>query len=701
MCLLVVGVAFTGCDEEDKADTNQMNTGAIALNAFGPSPAIRGGELRFIGTNLDKVTSIDLPGAEGITDITVVGNYEIRITIPQTAQPGLVVLNTPDGKITSKTPIGYSEPISISGIAPLALKAGEVLTIEGDYLNIVEEIIFADGIHVLKADFESQARAKIEVKVPMEAQSGKVIVSDGADLLSDGEEIPAWVYSEEELDVTLPEITAVTPNPLKAGGVLTITGVDFDLVHKVILPGGAEIVVEDATTSIVVEDTPADIKEGIITLVAFSGVEVESEALELVKPAIASLSATTVKNGAAFTISGTHLDLVTRAEFQNGSVDAADFVAHSAEAIELTLPLTSTDGAFVLHTASETSTSGEALTFVVPTLASFAPVEAKPNQSVVLTGTHLDLVSSVWLGDTEADISGQTETELTVTINVGSESGPITVLTVNGTEVNSSTDFTVLTNLPDISGYLQSKGVPGEILTIQGTDLLLIKELIFPDDIYATAYGSKSDTEIEVYVPEEVVTGMGTIRMITYEGEEGSLPEVFLGGTDPVQDASYVFFDFDTKGSWWGSYGAVESDPALMLSGNYFRINADLPGGWNDFFWRNGRNDFKTEDVTVADWVIKMDVNVLGDKSQDFKFRLNGSDGDFWAIIPGFENKGGWYTVTIPLTDFYDQDGTGTNQLPNVQNIDADFGLATQVPLEQSICASTIYALKENRSTLL
>jgi hypothetical protein len=196
------------------------------------------------------------------------------------------------------------------GMAPMAIKAGGVLTIEGDYLNIVEEVIFADGIHVLKADFESQTRAKIEVEVPLDAQSGKVIVSDGADLLSNGEEIPAWVYSEDELDVKLPEITAVTPNPLKAGGALTITGVDFDLVHKVILPGGEEIVVEDATTAIVVEETPADIKEGVVTLVTFSGVEVVSEALVLVKPAIASLSGTTVKNGTSFTISGTNLDLL-------------------------------------------------------------------------------------------------------------------------------------------------------------------------------------------------------------------------------------------------------------------------------------------------------------------------------------------------------------------------------------------------------
>ena len=72
-----------------------------------------------------------------------------------------------------------------------------------------------------------------------------------------------------------------------------------------------------------------------------------------------------------------------------------------------------------------------------------------------------------------------------------------------------------------------------------------------------------------------------------------------------------------------------------------------------------------------------MDVNVIGNDTQAFKFRLKGTDGDFWAIIPGFKKSEGWYTVTIPLTDFLDGDGTGTNHLPKVENVNGDFGLAT------------------------
>ena len=146
----------SACEKEETGlDTNQLGSTEITLKSFGPTPAMRGGELRFIGTNLDKVSSIDLPSATGITDITVVSQYEIRIVIPQTAEPGTVKLNTPTGAISTLTPIGYLEPISIDSFEPTTIKAGQTLKITGEYLNIVEEVIFADGVHILKKRLSS------------------------------------------------------------------------------------------------------------------------------------------------------------------------------------------------------------------------------------------------------------------------------------------------------------------------------------------------------------------------------------------------------------------------------------------------------------------------------------------------------------------------------------------------------------------
>lgn len=668
MCLILFGcLSFTACDNGDDEDTNQYK-GGVSLNVFGPCPVARGGELRFLGSGMDMVTAVVLPGSGEVTDIKVISSTEIRITVPQTAQPGLVVLNSPKGEITTKTPITYMEPISIESISPTALKAGEVLTIKGEYLNLIKEVIFADNVVV--TTFEA-SRNEIKVVVPKEAAPGKIIVSDG-------KEIPNWIYSEESLAVTQPVITSIAPNPLKAGQEITIIGTDFDLVDKVILPGNAEIEVKEATNKIVVK-TSGTIQQGKIVLAAKSGVRVESAELALVKPEIASLSSTTVKNNGVFKITGKNLDLVSEVAFQNAAT--TEFASQSATSLELIIPATATDGTFTLKTQSMTEVEGKALTFVKPEITKFSASDIKAKEKLVVTGKNLDLVSIVAFGSVNGTITSQSDVSLTVTVPVGAQSGPLTLITLNGTKVETTQKITINVTLPVITS-IKASGI-GKIITIEGTELNLIKTIYLQDKqgnytIKVTDYGMKSDTKVEFYHVNEAASGYIIPMMVTAEGDEGFMPKVYCGGTDPVQDVSYVFYDFDGKGSWWGSNGKVENDPALSLDGtNYFRINQNLGSGWADFFWRNNKDGLKTDGVTVSGWVIKMDVNVIGDDTQEFKFRLNGTDGDFWAIIPGFKKSEGWYTVTIPLTDFADKDGKGTNHLPTVENVNSDFGLAT------------------------
>ena len=143
--MIIGGLSFTACDSDDD---NKGGGSAIVLHTFGPSPALRGGELRFIGKNLDKVKSITIPGTADISDISIVDAREIRINIPQDSEPGIIMLNTATGTIETKTTLTFSEPISIDKVSPLIVKAGEKLTIEGEYLNFIEDVIFT-GVSIV------------------------------------------------------------------------------------------------------------------------------------------------------------------------------------------------------------------------------------------------------------------------------------------------------------------------------------------------------------------------------------------------------------------------------------------------------------------------------------------------------------------------------------------------------------------------
>jgi DnaJ-class molecular chaperone len=278
-----------------------MTDTGITVKAFGPSPALRGGELRFVGTNVDRATAVVIPGVPEITEFTKKEKTEIRVIIPQTAQEGYVILRTPQGDITPKTMLTFSEPIVIESITTTKVKSGDDFEVTGDYLNLIAKVVFQENVVVESTDFVSQSRERIVVKVPLKARSGEIMIANG-------EEIPIEVYSGDlQADIVEPAIVSVAPSTVKAGSDITITGVDFDLVEKVVF-GGEKIVTEFTVSedkkSITVT-TPADAQDGPVMLVAYSGVEVISEASLTLKMPVATIENKKVKNGETVTITGT------------------------------------------------------------------------------------------------------------------------------------------------------------------------------------------------------------------------------------------------------------------------------------------------------------------------------------------------------------------------------------------------------------
>ena len=669
LCVVSAGLLVTSCEGKEEEDTK------VVLQSFGPMPIARGAELKFIGLNLDKVTAVVLPNDITITTFTKKEPTLLTLTVPQEAMPGYVMLKTPDGNITTKTTIGFSEPISIASFTPATVKAGDVLTIAGDYLNLVGEVILTDRVTVSEDDFTSHTRTEIKLVVPAEAQTGKIAVSNG-------EEEPIIVYSANSLNVTLPAFTSVTPNPVKAGTNLTIAGTNLDLVLSVKLGGGKVIEAEDfdthSATQIVIS-VPADTKDGKVIMVPASGVEVTSaNDLVMVIPTVA-VTPVTLKNGEDITVTGTNLDLISRVVF-GGNKQGTIKAGGTATEILVTVPDDAIDGVVSFFTRADKEITGPNLTMIVPAFSSFSPTSARAGTAVTIAGTDLDLITKVtFTGGIDGTIGARTETSLAVTVPVGAKSGKITLTTKNGTQIVSAIDFTLLANLPTFGSYTQFRGEPGKILTINGTNMLLVKELIFPGNIAATAYGIKTDTRIDVYVPMNVTRGYGTIGILTYEGEQGIFPQIFFGATDPIVDPALMINNFEVQNghdlSWdnWG--GAVElgSDPALGVSGNYMHGVLTALNGWT-WIWGCNHDQMPKVSVTKADHYLKMDVNItkpFAPGTGSFTMKLAGTDIDIGHL--GIQNQDGswstpgWITITFDLATY--------SALPAVIPASGDWGM--------------------------
>ncbi|MCB0541937.1 MAG: hypothetical protein KDC61_00700 [Saprospiraceae bacterium] len=667
----LLGIAFfiDACKKDD--DTSDL----IQLNSFGPSPVLRGGELRFIGANLDRVTAIVLSDNVEVTAFNTKSPGLLVITVPDATVNGKITLKTPQGDIVTKTELRISEPIAITSFSPAEARPGDVVTIEGTYLNLVKEVIFSNKKSVADTSFVSQEQGKLEVRVPEDAQTGPIVVSNG---LAD----PILVSSETDLTVTLPQVTAISPKPVKAGTALTIEGTDLDLTREVVFSGGSKVT---TFTSIepgkIVLDVPADAKDGPVKLIVASLLEVSSTPeVEMKVPTITSMTPNPAKNGTDIVVKGTDLDLVTKVTFGGGK--SGTLTGGTDTEITVGVPIDATEDVVIFGTAADKSVASTGvLSLVAPTISSIAPTDVQFNNDITISGTDLDLVATVrFSGNTEVSVSGATATEVVVTVPVGTASGNITIVTTNGTEVSSAQALNILPSTSATITDMPTQAQPGEMINIVGENLDEITEVIFPINISATMFGIKTESLIQVVVPMDVKTGMGTLKLITANNEVIESPTINIVGVDPVVDPSLVFFNFDNLGLWWGDTGGPENDPAFSLDGSsYYRVNKDC-NGWTGFFWRNGQDNFPgpTIGTDVANYVLKFDINVLEPiTGGEFAWRLKGSSGDFWHYWKPWETSGpyqtnGWVTITIPLTAFYD----GANQISDLSTITEDFGVA-------------------------
>lgn len=530
LLLICSTFAFTSCDRDD-LNTDQYGN-EISVLSYGPNPVLRGGVLTFKGANLDQITEINLPGAEAITSINVVTsgkNSEINIEVPaEKCEPGIVTLKTAkNGEIKTLTPITYIENLKFTGFyvgenkENLVGNVGDVLTIEGDYLNNITSVIFANGATMDAESFKSQTRYQIQLVIPAEAGEGRFQISDGNN----------YMYSEGALSINAPEIdanNAIGKSLIKAGETEVLRGTSLDQIASIEL-NGATVEAADFKSQTASEITfiiSSKVADGEITAVTKSGIRIPFGEITTVVPSQLVATPSPIKNGEEITISGKDMDLITGIAFPNAKESKLNKVETTK--VTSTVPEDAQEGDITLS-LDNGKTVTVAYTLVKPTVTACTPAAITAGERTIIKGTDLDLVASVTFpGDVEQTVekfAAQNANAIAVTVPAACAGTGFKLNLKNGTTINIDGQLSIKAATdPAIASVTPGEAIAGSTITITGKNFQNIQNL-YIGSYKVNRYTSRTNTEIVCQVPANAEVGTYKIVMEDPDGNKIEGPE--------------------------------------------------------------------------------------------------------------------------------------------------------------------------------
>ena len=530
LVVALVGLSLTACNDGDDLSTDQYGND-ISLQSFGPCPVLRGGTLYLYGSNLDQIESVNLPGADPITAYEILQSgkqSKISIQVPaEKCEPGQIVLKTmKGGEITSVSPITYREDIEITKFfvgneGTMVGNVGDVVTIKGDYLNLMHGVIFASSDTIKEAEFVGHDRYTIQVKIPAEARTGVITLTD---TIKDGTSLE----TKEELTINTPEATPIKDRNIKAGEVLSIKGASFDQIASVKFEG-ATVDAADFKSQSAAEITvavPAKATDGTFYVVTKSGIEVPVGNIITVVPTQLVATPNPVKNGAEITITGKDMDLITGIAFPNAKESKLNKVETTI--VTSTVPEDAQEGDITLSLANG-KTVTVAYTLVKPTVASCTPAAITAGDKTIIKGTDLDLVASITFpGDVEQTVekfAAQNANAIAVTVPAACAGTGFKLNLKNGTtiEMKDALSIKAATD-PAIASITPGEAIAGSTITITGKNFQNIQNL-YIGSYKVNRYTSRTNTEIVCQVPANAEVGTYKIVMEDPDGNKIEGPE--------------------------------------------------------------------------------------------------------------------------------------------------------------------------------
>jgi hypothetical protein len=436
----------------------------VEFTSFSPATVMPGDTLTISGEYLYLINMVEF--SEGVRvskdDFISQDRYTIKVSVPDSARTGKVNLYTvdlttdPDNdeyevfESEDALEVGTASVTSVAsprGTAEaqgtLTAKAGETITITGNYFNLVSSIKTGDASGSLGeyefSDFQVSDDGKtLTFTLPDKATDGDINL-----VCRSGVEVPVGT-----LVTVAPSNLKASPSPVKNGGQLTITGSDLDVVESVTLPnvsGSVDAVI--SASSIVIRSVPAAAQEGYITLTMKNG-KTATVAYTLVKPVVTAYSPSTVSAGAALTVTGTNLDLVESLTFKGSESTSAVSVSDDGTSLTTTVPMDAQTGDVTLNLKNGSTVTASSIAIAEAVFCYVTELPTKDNApdaggTLTVPVKNADKLIAVYVNGTQVNFVYNTKAS-TLTIAIPSNAKVTSSLKLVSS--NGSVTYTIPVN---------------------------------------------------------------------------------------------------------------------------------------------------------------------------------------------------------------------------------------------------------------
>ena len=364
----------------------------------------------------------------------------IRFSIPHNTRSADIKVRTSEGTSNGfrlELPTPY-----LGQVSPNSVRPGDRLTLSGSYFNHQRGngyVLFHPNVRPSSSDYVSWGDRRIIVKVPSRAQSGnvKVVTLNGS----------SGTRRIEVEEVVEPQITSVTPSPVRYNQVVTIRGTGFGSIRgtsKVVFYLGQELsssqYVSWSDTRIQVR-VPTGARTGNLQVVTARGNG--TFRVTITSPWIRTVSPRSGRSNTLVTVTGSNFGSSRgSSSVRIGFAAIPSISTWSSSRIQFRIPVNMRSGNLSVRTSEGTSNT-VVLEVTSPYLSRVFPSRVEPGDRLTLTGANFRstrgsgyVLFTPNVRPTSGDYITWSDSRIVVGVPSRAESGNVKVVTLYGASGN-------------------------------------------------------------------------------------------------------------------------------------------------------------------------------------------------------------------------------------------------------------------------